>query len=461
MSSQHVGRSAPGIDVRFHRSGSQLSKIIEVDGCSYTSSIVLNGAPRQGSDATVWWHSYLRGFQPQAEKQIGELRVAELFCGPGGLAQGVKQFCREVGLDFKSVATADIDESAVAVYTSNHRTEPRFVKAGPDGDMEKLVKYEHEGVAEKARFRTKPSLIDPDWKSLREEGGVDLLLAGPPCQGHSNLNIKKPGPEFHPEKPYDLRNLHYLDVPAMAVALDCPMVIIENVPAVRWDKKNVVETARRLFLDAGYKVETGVLKASAMGWPQNRSRYFMVASRIADPLPLDKTAEMLAVGKDNLDLWWAISEYEEVEDDGRMFRQANRTPENNARINYLFENGLHDLPDSQRPPCHSEKEHSYKSVYGRLKKDMPAPTITSGFLTIGRGRYIHPTKQRTLNPKEAARLQGFPDDYVFDSGGVRPGTAQLVQWIGDAVPMPLGYAAALSALGGTLNPIPGSRSSNS
>ncbi len=69
-------------------------------------------------------------------------------------------------------------------------------------------------------------------------------------------------------------------------------------------------------------------------------------------------------------------------------------------------------------------------------------------MTPGRGRYIHPTRRRVLTPLEAARIQGFPDSYKFHlPQGLIPSSAQLSKWIGDAVPMPLGYGAAISALG--------------
>ena len=80
--------------------------------------------------------------------------------------------------------------------------------------------------------------------------------------------------------------------------------------------------------------------------------------------------------------------------------------------------------------------------------DRPAPTLTTGVLTPGRGRYIHPELRRTLTPLEAARIQGFPDSYNFFPDAKNPPTnAKLTKWIGDAVPMPLGFAAGLSALG--------------
>ena len=93
---------------------------------------------------------------------------------------------------------------------------------------------------------------------------------------------------------------------------------------------------------------------------------------------------------------------------------------------------------------------SYTSVYGRMRPNEPAPTITTGFTTPGRGRFVHPTNRRTLTPREAAVIQGFPLTYRFvTESGSPPSRSQLAKWIGDAVPMPLGYAAALSALTAT------------
>ena len=70
---------------------------------------------------------------------------------------------------------------------------------------------------------------------------------------------------------------------------------------------------------------------------------------------------------------------------------------NRRRIDWLFDNDAHDLPLSERPDCHRDGT-TYNAVYGRLYPDRPAPTITTGFLTPGRGRYIHPTRRRVLTP---------------------------------------------------------------
>ncbi|MXW69195.1 MAG: DNA cytosine methyltransferase, partial [Acidimicrobiia bacterium] len=99
-----------------------------------------------------------------------------------------------------------------------------------------------------------------------------------------------------------------------------------------------------------------------------------------------------------------------------------------------------------RPPSH-QNGTSYGSVYGRMLEDRPAPTLTTGFMSPGRGRYVHPTRRRTLTLREAARIQGFPDNYRFVvTPKDPPQPTRIAQWIGNAVPMSLGYAAALSVL---------------
>jgi DNA (cytosine-5)-methyltransferase 1 len=81
-----------------------------------------------------------------------------------------------------------------------------------------------------------------------------------------------------------------LTAPAIAVALRAPVVIIENVRAVIHDKRQVIQSAIALLEGAGYIVETGVVKAAALGWPQRRERFFLVARRGIAPIPLGLVA---------------------------------------------------------------------------------------------------------------------------------------------------------------------------
>jgi DNA mismatch endonuclease (patch repair protein) len=115
-------------------------------------------------------------------------------------------------------------------------------------------------------------------------------------------------------------------------------------------------------------------------------------------------------------------------------------------MTWLLENNAYDLPNLLRPECH-HGVHSYASMYGRLRWDAPAQTITTGFGSMGQGRFVHPSRPRTLTPHEAARLQTLPDFFDLDETKGRGAWAAV---IGNAVPPLLGAHIAsplLCALG--------------
>ena len=143
----------------------------------------------------------------------------------------------------------------------------------------------------------------------------------------------------------------------------------------------------------------------------------------------------------------AIGDLVDAQKKSFMDEVAMLSSENQARIDYLFDHKLYDLPNKVRPDCH-KNGHNYPSVYGRLDWDKSSPTITTGFVSPGRGRYIHPSRRRVITAREAARIQGFPDTFVFAPNGETPPRKLLAKWIGDAVPSWLGYAGTLTALSG-------------
>ena len=145
-------------------------------------------------------------------------------------------------------------------------------------------------------------------------------------------------------------------------------------------------------------------------------------------------------------MWWAIGDLEGVvPGDDLLHTTPKLSRENQDRIQWLFENAAYELPNHIRPDCHKDG-HTYPSVYGRIHKDSPAPTITTGFQTPGRGRFVHPTQQRVLTVREAARIQGFPDSFAFRAASGPLTRAMLQKWIGDAVPSILGFTAGILAL---------------
>jgi DNA (cytosine-5)-methyltransferase 1 len=217
-------------------------------------------------------------------------------------------------------------------------------------------------------------------------------------------------------------------------------VIIENVPGVVHDRRGVVQTARRVLRDLGYNVADGVVAADDVGWPQRRRRHFLAASRSSECRVASIGAQYAVPAPD---VMWAIGDLRGSDSDPLFDSAARHSDDNRRRIDYLFRHDVYDLPDAERPDCHRLKSHSYKSVYGRMFPDEPAPTITSGFGSTGQGRFVHPTEPRTLTPHEAARLQGFPDWFDFGRCTKR---GALQQMIGNAVPSRLGYVIALELL---------------
>jgi len=387
----------------------------------------------------AWWQSFLRGGKVFAECRPGELptiRSVDAFCGCGGLTLGATQAAIAVGRRLESVAAIDVDEGGLEVHQSNFGTTHALHSSASS-----LVDFHVSGAGANAKFAYEPEVIDQALAS--EVGKIDLFLAGPPCQGHSNLNNKT--------RREDPRNLLYLTAVALAVGLRARMVAIENVPEVVSDRSDVVAAAKSLLNTSGYRfLDSGVLAAHEMGWAQTRKRYFLLAAK-EEPTGDHLTLKAVASGlrREAQNLGWAIGDLMGEASDpiriGVMDTIPALSEENRSRINWLFDNNKYELPNEERPECHRDG-HSYPSVYGRMYWDKPAQTITTGFLTPGRGRYIHPVRPRVITPHEAARIQAFPDSFRFVVNGHDPARNALTKWIGDAVPPVLGYAALMPLL---------------
>ncbi len=177
--------------------------------------------------------------------------------------------------------------------------------------------------------------------------------------------------------------------------------------------------------------------------PQTRKRHILIASRFAQP---DLGAVIESLKRPQRDLRWAIGDLVDIKPSRLIDTPADLSEVNQGRIKYLFESGEYDLPNEWRPDSHKDG-HTYPSIYGRLRWEQPSGTITTGFNSPGRGRYIHPELRRTITPHEAARIQGFPDRFEFSLiNGDSPTRTSLANMIGAAVPPQIGYAAGVAAL---------------
>jgi DNA (cytosine-5)-methyltransferase 1 len=273
--------------------------------------------------------------------------------------------------------------------------------------------------------------VTPVERALKKKvGEVQLGLAGPPCQGHSDLN--------NHTRRADPRNGLYAKVARAAAVLEPKVLCVENVPAVRNDHGGVLEITKTELERLGYLVDDVFIDMHLIGVPQRRRRHILLACEPGHGDPTTLLEQLVDHPcSDHLprDVRWAIEDIKGLKSETLFDSASVPSEENRRRIAYLFEHGRFNLPNSQRPKCHRDFEHSYNSMYGRLRWDKPAQTITSGYGSMGQGRYVHPGRRRTLTPHEAARLQTIPDWFDFKEATTR---TQLARMVGNAVPPLLG-----------------------
>lgn len=352
---------------------------------------------------------------PETEKPV---RSVDLFSGCGGMSLGVREACKLIRRPHVVSLAVDIDHDALEVMKSNFHPEVVL-----ETDIRKLLSI--------SGSLTRPS-IKREWDKLKStvDRGIDLLVAGPPCQGFSDLNN-------HTRRKDDRNDLYLYAARATSV-LHPRAVLVENVPGVTFGNDERVRKTVRALRQLDYEVDTDVVDLSEIGVPQLRKRHVILATR-GRKVSIKETISRYSVARKR-SVRWAIEELQEAVEDGLLFRESMLSDENRRRIEYLFDHNLYDLPNSERPICHRNDDHSYKSMYGRLRWDDPAQTVTSGFGSPGQGRYIHPSRRRTLTAREAARLQFFPDYFDFSKARTRTSLAQM---IGNAVPMKLSFVVTI------------------
>jgi DNA (cytosine-5)-methyltransferase 1 len=378
----------------------------------------MNGPVTQPHHLVTQPHHLLMSMRPTVVGPKDAVRIVDLFAGCGGLTLGLMQGAQSAARGVDIRMAVDFDESALRVYSANF------------AESSNVVAVPVESIFD-GNPGSRVTETEDKWRSAI--GEVDVLVGGPPCQGNSTLNNHTRGS--------DPKNALYLLMGRAAQVLSPGMVIIENVPAVVHAVhagKNVVETVRETLLGLGYQVADQVIALGPLGIAQRRKRHLLIATKKSCVAPQQVFERMLESAQSR-DLRWAIGDLEESEGLG-WDRAPIANAVNLARMKYLLDRGIYDLPNDQRPTC-QQGDHSYKSMYGRLRWDEPAQTVTSGYGSIGQGRYMHPSKLRALTAHEAARIQGFPDYFDFSSISSR---TQLSVMIGNAVPPALGNAILAS-----------------
>jgi DNA (cytosine-5)-methyltransferase 1 len=347
---------------------------------------------------------------PDADATFG---LFDLFAGCGALSAGFLLAGIEAGVELGARLAVEHEEAPARTYTANIAdvVEQSDIETLLDGDL---------GSA----------LTTAERKLKTKVGELQLGLAGPPCQGHSDLN--------NHTRRADPRNELYAKVARAAAVLEPKVLCVENVPAVRNDQGGILDTTKVQLDGLGYLVADAFVDMHLIGVPQRRRRHILLACEPGHGDPqalLDQLIEHPC--RDHLprDVRWAIQDLKHIKSEGIHDTASVPSEENRRRMAYLFERRRFNLPNSLRPECHRDVEHTYNSMYGRLRWDKPAQTITSGYGSMGQGRYVHPGRRRTLTPHEAARLQTIPDWFTFDAASTRTALARM---IGNAVPPLLG-----------------------
>ena len=414
----------------------RIAKRLSINGTAGTCSVSIREAFLSGAPQEVLKSAWDKAFltrqieYPQPDDSTRVIRVADVFCGAGGLSYGVREAIQSVGLRASHVLAVDVDPVAVEVHRRNFDPE-RYSTENLWASV--TNQYSTVGSRSDIRFLEEPRVLNDQLRAC--VGKVDILLGSPPCEGHSTSNNAR--------RRADPRNMYYSVMPALAVALDAKVVVIENVPGIKHDRRQILDHAKGLFASGRYLMDERIVNAVELGLPQTRKRHILIASRTRKP---DIDTVIRALARRETDLRWAIEDLVSIDSDEPIDASGELSVENRRRIDHLFDNDEYDLVDYMRPGSH-RNGHTYPSIYGRLHWDMPSGTITTGFNTPGRGRYIHPSDRRTLTPHEAARIQGFPDRFSFKMiDGSHLSRQHISNFIGNAVPPQLGYAAGVAAL---------------
>jgi DNA (cytosine-5)-methyltransferase 1 len=320
-----------------------------------------------------------------------KLKAIDLFAGCGGLSLGL----RDAG--FRVVLAIDADDLAAKTYKANH---PKTVVVRDD-----------------------ITAVDPNILMRRlklKKGDLDLLAGCPPCQGFSRMRTLNGARDGDEEK----NNLVWMFL-KFVLAFEPKTIMLENVPGLHKDFR--LAKIKASLKDAGYSISDAVLNAADYGVPQSRRRLVLVGAKSFEPRLAEADEERLTVRSALSLIRPSGTTLDPLHD-----YQERRSPSVAQIIKAVPKNGgsRSDLPQELVLECHKNSD-GFKDVYGRMSWDTPAPTITGGCINPSKGRFLHPEQDRAITLREAALLQGFPPNYVFDLSRGRFPAAQM---IGNAFP---------------------------
>lgn len=336
-----------------------------------------------------------------------KFRILDLFCGAGGFSYGLHK-----NKDFDTKIGVDNDSKVMETFLYNNKNSVGIVGNIANQDV-------------------KDNVI-----KLSKEKQINMVVGGPPCQGFS-LKGKMLGLD-------DPRNFLFKEYFYIVDKLKPEIFIIENV-------KNLISSCNGYFINEiilkfssiGYTINYGILNAKDFGVPQNRERAIIIGS-ISKSIPLPKkTVEKITTVEE------AISDLNFLNSGEGDFKQSYKFPplsdyQKKMRLNsnlYNHKATNHSelaLKKLKMVPPEGDKSYIPKNLHGnqkfsttwsRLKWMTVSPTIDTRFDTPSNGRNSHPCLNRSITPREAARIQSFDDNFIFFGN-----KTSICKQIGNAVP---------------------------
>ncbi|QWC84552.1 DNA cytosine methyltransferase [Nocardioidaceae bacterium] len=360
---------------------------------------------------------------------LSPIRVIDLFAGAGGLSQGFTQSSER----YQVAAAVELDKAAAATWAANHGHQIFW------GSVD-------------------------EWLDSDSVPSADVVVGGPPCQGFSMIGRRDP---------CDQRNSLWRSLIDTVLASGAKAFVIENVPAFL--KSPQFEALLNEVLQgmlAGFRLSHAVLNAADFGVAQTRKRAFVVGVRrdLADVAIPRPTGQIRATVRDAIGDVRPFAARRGLPSGRVRFEDEwlpgpfttpnlhigrDYSPLSRARFRAVPYGGSRlDLPDHLSMDCWRQHPRSATDSLGRLTWEKPAGTVRTEFFKPEKGRFLHPTQDRAMTHFEAARFQGFPDDYRFVGD-----LADIARQIGNAVPPPLARAVAdclLPVFGQVRTPIGGS-----
>ena len=316
------------------------------------------------------------------------MKLISLFSGAGGLSLGFEM------AGFNNVFSVEYDKKKAESYKKNFPTHNLLVK-----DIQEIT--------------------DDEIITLQHNQEVDVVIGGPPCQGFSLAG--RIGRSFVEDK----RNYLFKEFVRVVKIIDPPMFVMENVARILSHNKG--ETIKELtneFKKIGYNVQYKVLQAADYGVPQKRQRIFIVGTKNKEfnfPTPIGTTITVKEAIGDLPPL--KSGERSEVPNHFSM----NHSSQMLKKMSYIGDGGnRNQIPEDLRPKTGDIRK------YIRYDSQKPSVTVTGDMRKI-----FHYEQNRALTPRELARLQSFPDSFIFEGNSI-----SIQQQIGNAVPPLLGYAVA-------------------